>query len=185
MAGSTLPMTSTKRTAGVVAGIISIVALSGCGITSSSEGQSYTSAEAGIVTGVDYIARSFGMLAFEGDGAVTAEDLSTVVETVQLDPSTQSVKDRRRTEAIYGLTSDGATTSIRFFVPTAVQVNSGIYGESTDLFGCGVLRADPTTQMVTLADESCPDWILEWNGDDAEEISIEGALENQGMEPRW
>lgn len=185
MAGSALPMTSMKRIAAALAGVVSVVALSGCGITSSSEGESYTSAEAGIATGVDYIAQSFAVLAFEDDGALTAEELSTVVENVQLDPSTQSVTDRRRTKAIYGLTDDEAATSISVFVPTAVQVNSGIYGESTDLFGCGVLHADLTTQKVTLSDETCPEWILAWNGDDAEEISLEGVLENQDMQPTW
>lgn len=185
MASSALPMTHVKRMSASMACLLSVAILGGCGITSSSEGDSYTSAEAGIVTGVDYLAQSLAVLALEGEGVVTEEKLSPIVENVLLDPSAQSVNGQRRTKAIYGMSSDGAATAINVFVPTATQVNSGIYSESSDLFGCGVLRADRTTQTVTLSDESCPGWILQWNGDDAEQISLERVLDNQGAEPTW
>lgn len=185
MAGSALSMKIDMRIPASLACAVGVIALSGCGITSPSEGQSRSSAEAGIVAGTEYLARSFASYALEGDGSVTAEDLAMIVDNVMVDTSTQAVEGQRRDSTIYGLTSDAATISIRVFVPTAVTVNSGIYSESTDLFGCGTFQADLSEHIVALSDEPCPDWILKWNGDDAEEVSLEELLRADGKELKW
>lgn len=91
-----------KQVLGVLVSAVITIALSGCGITSPSVGKSQTSAATGIVVGTDYVARSFAALALDGEGAVSAESLSTVVESVMLEPETQSVVGQRRVKAIYG-----------------------------------------------------------------------------------
>ncbi|WP_407358073.1 hypothetical protein LTA6_002714 [Microbacterium sp. LTA6] len=174
-----------RRLLGSTVGLACVIVLSGCAWFSSSVGESANEAEAGIVIGVDYFATSLAAEAFAADGIVSPEDLSPVVEYVFLDPSAQSVEGVRRDKAIYGLTSDASAATIDIFVPSMGSVNSGMYSESTDVFGCGVLRADFATQQVTLVDAPCPDWLLAWNGDDAEEVSLERAVENRGDESAW
>lgn len=185
MAGAALLVT-TRRCALTLVGCTAVaIALSGCSWFRSSVGESEEQAQSGIVSEVDYLATNLAVGAFTLGSEVTPEYLATLTEQVLLDPTTQAVEGLRRDKAIFALDIDDSAVSIGVFIPSTGQVNSGIYSESTDLFGCGVLHADKSTEVVTLADERCPDWILQWNGDEAEQVSLKEVLEHQGVASTW
>ena len=184
MAGATV-LVSARHAVGVAVCLVLVVVLTGCAGWSTVEGSSRENAEQGIAVSTEYLAMGLVDRALEPGRSFSAESLSTLTEHVLLEPDKQSVEGLRRAKTVYGLSSDADSITIDVYVGTTSSVNAGLYSESTDLFGCGSLRADLVTREVELEDEICPEWIRGWGGDDTEETSLEETITRQGGKTTW
>lgn len=84
----------------------------------------------------------------------------------------QNVEGVARTLAVYDFAETEENVVLHVFAPSAASTSRGIETGSADLFGCGSLTMSRATGSVRISDDKCPSWILGWNADDAQEISL-------------
>lgn len=165
--------------------LVLTLSLTGC-VFRTSEGQAVRRAERGVALAFDTVATAFSRLVFDEQATpVTVESLQTVARYVLLDADAQHTEGLQRGPTIYAFVSEDDYARISVFAASTVQVSEGLGGEFADRFGCATLTADFPSGQISLDDEECPAWLLDWNGDRAREVAVSDVVSSNGGDGTW
>lgn len=182
--GSATALVNRRRTPALAAAFaLIVVLLSACTPTG---GDARSAAESVIAYQVVQLEERLGGLQVEGE-LPTARELrdADVAPYIAIEPTQQTTlrEEMNADVTVYEITSEGGSVHISVYVPADGNGGSGFAGRRKSVYSCGVIRFQPGENGTDLRDMTCPDWLRDWRGDKAQEVSMVGAVDQ--YRERW
>lgn len=145
-------------------------------------------AEAQIADQADQVGSKFAaVVASVPAGQVTEESVSGIAYFILISGEQRAAQTAPpNAKVIYELESSPSAASITVYLATSSTVNSGLYNASAYVYGCATFTANYATEVVTITDEDCPDWVSAWQeGLGADEVSLSELTRDQLGVDTW